>query len=179
MGGLGGGDIAQWKRDRNQRITLLLRWTGVRLHPFLEFRGAQERPFAGRLEREFLEGISALQIFGPARIGWQVPALRQNGLPEFLDPPILDQKLDPCPAAILLFAVFGENARNCLRKRQQLLRRGKYVEEVGLITDRAEPAANVHFEPNLPLSIFHLLRGNQAQVVHARQPAGVLTAAAE
>ena len=45
--------------------------------------------------------------------------------------------------------------------------------------DGAESAANIHFEANLALPVYGSLRGDQAQVVHARQAAGVLRAAAE
>ena len=86
--------------------------------------GAQKRPFAGRPERRFLELGEALQIFGPAWIGRQGLAFLPNELPEFLDSQILNQKLDPRPAAILLFAMPGENARDGLRRAAAVLRAG-------------------------------------------------------
>ena len=109
----------------------------------------------------------------------QTLALFQHQFLEFLDPQILNQELDARAAAILLFAQARENAGDRLRQRQQFFRRNKRVEQLRLIRDGAEPAADGHFKAALLLSVFDLRDGDHAHVVHARESAGMLRAAAE
>ena len=138
-----------------------------------------KRRLAAGPQRRFLELLGVLDEFRPARIGRQSLALFQHQFLEFLDPQILNQKLDSRAVAIFLFAEPREDAGDRLRQRQQFFRRNKRVEQLRLIRNGAESAADVHFKAALFFSVFGPRGGDHAHVVHARQAAGMLRAAAE
>ena len=139
-------------------VSRLLLRTRVVLQPLLELvRVAvqfldrdQRRQFPARLQRRLHKfRLRFFDVFRPARIERQNLALFQHQLAEFLNPQILNQKLDARPVAVFLLAEPREHSRNRLRQRQQFFRRHKRIKQLCLIRHRPQPAADVHFETNL------------------------------
>ncbi len=75
----------------------------------------------------------------------------------------------------------GENSGYCLGQRQQILRRDKSVEQLGLVRHRAQSPAHVHLKSKLFLAGLRIgaFRRDQSKVVHAGESASMLRAAAK
>ncbi len=174
-----GGDVTQRKRDRDRGISFLALGPHVGFAPSLECFGGRRRSFARRVQRLLLQFLRGLQILRPSRVGRQSPALFPNQFLEFLDSQIVNQKFDASPIAILLFSQSRENPGDRLRDGQQFFRRQEGVEQFRLVRNGAQPSAHVHGKPAHFLSVFGARDPDQAQVVHVRESAGMLRAAAE
>ena len=140
---------------------------------------ASSGPFRRGAERRFLEFLGILHEFRPSWVGRQGLALFQNQFLEFLDSQIVNQEFDARAVAIFLFSQPREDPGNRLRQRQQFLDRHKGIEQFRLVRNGAKSSAHVHGKPALFFAVFGARDGDQAQVVHVREAAGVLRAAAE
>ncbi len=123
--------------------------------------------------------LQAGQPIGPGRVVFQAGSLFKHQPPKLIDAQLGHQKLDPGLVAVFLFAVAGKNAGNRLRQRQQFFFRHKIGQQFGLMRHRAQPAANNHFKAFSLHPVDDSGDGDQTQIVHVGQAAGVLLAAGE
>ena len=123
--------------------------------------------------------LCGLQILRPSRVRRQSLALFPNQFLEFFDSQIVNQKFNARPIAILLFSQARENPGNRLGDRQQFFRRQEGVEQFRLVRNGAQSSAHVHGKTAHFLPVFGARDAHQAQVVHVRESAGMLRAAAE
>ena len=135
--------------------------------------------FAGRIQRGLIFVFDPRQVFGPPQIALKLAAFFEHFLLELLDAPGADQELHACAAALLLLAVPRKDTSDGLGDRKHFLRRKEFIEELGLLRNGAEPAADD--EPKAPprFAVHDARDGGVTQVVHGGQPAGVLRAPAE
>ena len=172
--------VAERQGDRRHRVAGLALAVDVGPHPVGEpGRSSVAVQRRRRLQRLLAVRRRRREVRSPARIVGQPGALLQDQPPELVQPELGDQELDARPGAILLLAQPREHARDRLRQRQELFLRQEFVEQLGLVGHRAQPAPDVGDEPAAQLPVDGAGGRHQAQVVHRYQPARVLAAARE
>ena len=91
----------------------------------------------------------------------------------------MNQKFNASPIAIFLFSQPRENPGDRLGDGQQFFRRQEGVEQFRLVRNGAQSSAHVHGKAAHFLPVFGARDPDQSQVVHVRESAGMLHAAAE
>src|SRR6266498_1014733 len=109
--------------------------------------------------------MQVVQISCPFGIKWKRCALLQNEPLELLDVKLSNKKFNTGTVAILLFTETGKDARDSLRQWKKLLFRDKLVEQLSLVRNCSQSAADIQLKATLLHSIFCACDCNRAHIV--------------
>ena len=173
-----GRDVAQRQAHGRHCVARLALRHDVARHPVGKPFGLRLfRQGAGRPRGDLVRHTEVVQVERPATVLRQDRAFFQHQSPKFLDAQLGHQEFQARPRPVLLFTQPREDPADRLRQGQDFFLRHKFVQQLRLVRNSTQSAADVEGETAPQLAVFDPCLGDEADVVHVGQTASVIGAA--